>query len=607
MLSYIYGILIILFFMFVFSVIGKGFNILSGYGFNTVTTGFLLMSAVFYVTAFPFMMIHGKLIILTVFYAVEMCIMFAASLYMCYKNREHTQVLSLQKIKNNPTAVAAAAIGFFIILILTVLIHSDADDSLYLAQSSTILESGLINPYEQSSGIVTLPDQNLYAFVGYEVWTAVISFLFHINTAVLYHSLLPVMFITMHFLIMYDIGKMLFGSRASVFLILIMIFDLLGGYSVYSQGAFAMLRIWQGKSVLVNVIMPFLMLIFINILKQERNRTYDRIMLYAILLGGMFISVVGLYLVPLEYAMFFIIYFIYSLIYKKGIKEPLWLVVPVVCILPFVAIYLYNIAGDDTIQIAVSGAQSLSYAKTLRNINGKSIILPVFIICSVFFAFSRNRIEKYIFSIYPLAVICTIANPFLCTYVARYITGTSVYWRVFWLFQFNITICAAVIAGYNIVKKCKPAYFICAVLLIILCGKPVITSEFFGVADNFEKIDTITKNTADAILEREQGVKSLMMPEEYGYGIRQYTGRIIMIWFRYSRGFYQMEGSYDRIKEIYDSLYVMKQFDKNIYDGLCDFNTDYVLLYNDTVIDKGVENMLMNIGRYGNFILYRIS
>ena len=607
MLSYIYGILIILFFMFVFSVIGKGFNILSGYGFNTVTTGFLLMSAVFYVTAFPFMMIHGKLIILTVFYAVEMCIMFAASLYMCYKNREHTQVLSLQKIKNNPTAVAAAAIGFFIILILTVLIHSDADDSLYLAQSSTILESGLINPYEQSSGIVTLPDQNLYAFVGYEVWTAVISFLFHINTAVLYHSLLPVMFITMHFLIMYDIGKMLFGSRASVFLILIMIFDLLGGYSVYSQGAFAMLRIWQGKSVLVNVIMPFLMLIFINILKQERNRTYDRIMLYAILLGGMFISVVGLYLVPLEYAMFFIIYFIYSLIYKKGIKEPLWLVVPVVCILPFVAIYLYNIAGDDTIQIAVSGAQSLSYAKTLRNINGKSIILPVFIICSVFFAFSRNRIEKYIFSIYPLAVICTIANPFLCTYVARYITGTSVYWRVFWLFQFNITICAAVIAGYNIVKKCKPAYFICAVLLIILCGKPVITSEFFGVADNFEKIDTITKNTADAILEREQGVKSLMMPEEYGYGIRQYTGRIIMIWFRYSRGFYQMEGSYDRIKEIYDSLYVMKQFDKNIYDGLCDFNTDYVLLYDDTVIDKGVENMLMNIGRYGNFILYRIS
>ncbi len=607
LLSYIYGILCILLIMSVSVVIGKGIAIIAGFNYNSLTTGFLLLTAIFYISAFPFMMAHGSLTVLTVLYVIEVCAVFAGAVYICRKNKVHANILCLRKCKDNLFLTAAVILGLFIMVLLVVLIHSDADDAFYLAQSSSALYSGRINPYEQSTGIPSFPDQTQYAFVGYEIWTAVICSIFNINTAVLYHSLLPVMFIIMHFLVMYDIGKALFKDRAAVFLMLIMVFDLMSGYSIYSQGAFVMLRLWQGKSVLVNVIMPFLMLVFIKILKQGYGNKYDKVMLYVILLSGMFISVVGVYLVPLEYAIFFIVFSIHRLICHKSIKELFLLTVPVIGILPFVAVYFYNFISDDTIKIATDKVEELSYAGILHDINGTGIILPVFVICMVFFALYKKKPEKYIFGLYPLVCICTIANPLICRYVAAYITGTPVYWRVFWLFQFNITICAAVIVIYDIVKKYKAVYIVCIVLTIILCGRPILTGQFFDKAHNFEKIDEITKGTVDAMADTEPRQVSLMMPEEYGYGVRQYSGRIIMIWSRYSYLYYQKEGSYDRLKEIYDSLYETRTVNKHIYNGLCDFNTDYVLLYKDTAIESSVEYALEPVYGYGDFVLYKIS
>ncbi len=607
LLPYMYGMLVILFIMFIFSVIGKGFVLKAGFNCNSLTAGFLLSSAIFYILAFPFMITHGSLILLAVLYAVCMCIVFGRSLYICYKRKKYAGTFSFMRMKNNPFFIISVILGIIIIVLLAVLRHSDADDSFYIAQSSAMLESGRINPYEQSTGITTFPDCTQYSLVGYEIWTAVICLIFNINTAVLYHSLLPVILIIMHFLVMYDIGKALFKDKASVFLILIMCFDFLGGYSVYSQGAFAMLRLWQGKAVLINIIMPFLMLIFIKILRQGYGSKYDKIMLYCILLSGLFISVVGLYIIPLEYALFFTVFSIYMLIRRRGIKEIFMLTIPVICILPFVAFYLYILLSGGIVQDAAGNADKLSYIGILRSINGTGIILPVFVICAVFFALHNNKTEKYIFGLYPLVCMCTVANPLICRYVAAYITGTTVYWRIFWLLQFNITICAAIMEVYEHVKKHKAVYITAAALTIILCGKPIFTKEFFKTADNFEKIDVITKNTADVILEREYMPKSLVMPEEYGYGIRQYSGKIIMIWSRYSHSYYKKEGVYDRIKEVYDLMYEKRIFNKYIYDSLRNFNTDYVLLYKDTLIDDDVDVMSEFVYEYGDFMLYKIS
>ncbi len=607
-MNYVYGILCVLLIMTVSVVIGKGISIISGFSYNSLTTGFLFLAAIFYISAFPFMMAHGSLAALTALYVIEVCAVFAGAVYLCYKNKARVNITCLRKHKYSPFLIGTIILGALIIAVLAVLVHSDADDSFYLAQSSSALYSGRINPYEQSTGISSLPDQTPYAYVGYEIWTAVICRIFNINTAVLYHSLLPALFMLMHFLVMYDIGKALFKDRAAVFLMLIMIFDLMGGYSIYSQGAFVMLRLWQGKSVLVNVIMPFLMLVFIKILKQGRSNKYDKIMLYVILLSGMFISAVGIYLIPIEYAIFFIVFFIRRLICKKSIKEMFMLTVPVIGILPFVAVYLYDFMSDDTmIKIVTDKAEELSYVRILRDINGTGVILLVFVICAVFFALYKKETEKYIFGLYPLVCICTIANPLICRYVAAYITGTSVYWRVFWLFQFNITVCAAVIAIYDIVKKYKALYIVCAALTVMLCGRPILTDRFFDRAVNFEKIDETAKNTVDALEDTKPKQVSLMMPEEYGYYVRQYSGRIIMIWSRYSYGYYQKEGIYDRIKEVYDSLYEGKNVDKQVYDGLCDYNADYVLLYEDTAIESDIKDAFEPVYGYGGFVLYKIS
>ena len=76
------------------------------------------------------------------------------------------------------------------------------------------------------------------------------------------------------------------------------------------------------------------------------------------------------------------------------------------------------------------------------------------------------------------------------------------------------------------------------------------------------------------------------MPEEYGYGVRQYTGDILLVWSRYSSDIYKELGNYEELWILYSSLYN----DKNITEGVIDliekYEVDYLVVYNDT---KGIE------------------
>ena len=105
--------------------------------------------------------------------------------------------------------------------------------------------------------------------VSYEVLMSFIVRLFHVNTAFFMHTILPVFLIPVHYIVIYQIGKFISQRYAYHFVLLYSVFNLFSAYSGYSQGAFLLYRIWQGKSGVINIIVPILILTFLYICDKK--------------------------------------------------------------------------------------------------------------------------------------------------------------------------------------------------------------------------------------------------------------------------------------------------------------------------------------------------
>ncbi|MDE6636014.1 MAG: hypothetical protein K2K09_05335, partial [Lachnospiraceae bacterium] len=135
----------------------------------------------------------------------------------------------------------------------------------------------------------------------------------------MYHTVIVPVLLILHYIVMYELGRALFSKHAHMFLFAIAVINTFSGYSVYSRGAFALYRIWQGKSVMVNIMMPVMMLIFAVIIKNRKVMSEHAVLLVMILIGGLNLSTVAIYLLPVQYAMFFLTYVISDIKHVKKI------------------------------------------------------------------------------------------------------------------------------------------------------------------------------------------------------------------------------------------------------------------------------------------------
>lgn len=100
-------------------------------------------------------------------------------------------------------------------------------------------------------------------------------------------------------------------------------------------------RIWQGKSGVINIIVPILILTFLYICDKKDITVTDIIFTGMVLVAGLHATSVGIYLVPVAYfalvAGNFLIY--------RNIKNACKLVVPVGIVMPFVLLKAYALCG----------------------------------------------------------------------------------------------------------------------------------------------------------------------------------------------------------------------------------------------------------------------
>ena len=134
----------------------------------------------------------------------------------------------------------------------------DGDDAYYVVQSVLTDETNTLYRIRPYTGLSTGMDLR-HALAVFPVWIAYIARMTGIHATIVAHTVLPLIFIPVTYLIYLEIGKRLLKRdthKLPYFMIFICVLQIFGKVSIYTSQTFFLTRTWQGKSLLANLVLP---------------------------------------------------------------------------------------------------------------------------------------------------------------------------------------------------------------------------------------------------------------------------------------------------------------------------------------------------------------
>lgn len=161
-------------------------------------------------------------------------------------------------------------------LVLSVLLaYEEGDDAFYVAISTTTESSNRMYQTLPYTGATTGLDAR-HGLAPFPVWAAYLARVSGMVPVTVAQLVVPLQIILLTYAIYYLIAGRLFEENKKnipLFMILVEIMFLFGGYSVYSAENFLLVRASQGKAVLANVILPFLFYLMFLLAEKMQNET----------------------------------------------------------------------------------------------------------------------------------------------------------------------------------------------------------------------------------------------------------------------------------------------------------------------------------------------
>ena len=189
--------------------------------------------------------------------------------------------------------------------------HIDDDDAFYIGTATVAVQTDTLLKYSAMTGEEDYENQiSRYRLGPFPIFLSIISELIDIHPAIVARTIFPVIFVPLVYMIYGLIGKELFkedNKKVWYFIILMNIINMWGNYSGRSNFTFFLIRIWQGKAILANMILPLIVLLFIKAEENDYEFKYCALLFITILAGcltttmGIGIPAIELMLVALAY------------------------------------------------------------------------------------------------------------------------------------------------------------------------------------------------------------------------------------------------------------------------------------------------------------------
>lgn len=192
---------------------------------------------------------------------------------------------SKKKIERIQWMVVILLIGFQVVMAVT---HAsfDGDDAYYVVQSVIADESDSLYRILPYTGISTDLDMR-HSMAVFPLWIAYIARMTGIHATIVSHTVLPVFLIPLTYLIYYEIGKKLFKDKRDyipTYMIFVCMLHIFGNVSIYNNATFLLMRTWQGKSVLANVVIPGIFMVLLWLFEGEPGKRGRRSGMWLLLL-----------------------------------------------------------------------------------------------------------------------------------------------------------------------------------------------------------------------------------------------------------------------------------------------------------------------------------
>ncbi len=173
-------------------------------------------------------------------------------------------------IKNMPIDTKVYWMIFFLFLglqiVMSIVMASfDGDDAYYVVESLLAQQADVMNTILPYTGNSTALDIR-HALAVITMWIAYIAKVSGVHATIISHSVIPLLFIPLVYLIYVEIGKIILKDRRDfipIFMIIVSVLMIFGNVSIYTPATFFLMRTWQGKAMICNLVFPFITWVFL--------------------------------------------------------------------------------------------------------------------------------------------------------------------------------------------------------------------------------------------------------------------------------------------------------------------------------------------------------
>jgi hypothetical protein len=500
--------------------------------------GFITILSIFQLISYPFNIFNGSFANLVILYLIVIAILLLLSI-----NYLRFEKLSLSSLVLNKNKIILTILIFILVIVQSFLssylYHEDDDDAYFITVAATVIETNEVSSDVQfaSTGLISEQVIPRSDTATWEYFIAFLSYVFSIKPVILAHTILPLLLIPISYMCMDQVASALIDVKArKYFLLIIILLNFFGGYAAYSSASFLLLRIWQGKAVLVSIIFPILLANCIELIKNhiENNNKWksNLVFISMILLAGVCTSVIGVYLTPLYYVIIGAPYLI-----SIGLKKAKNILLPIILsllpcgiftVISFIQVLMYN---KDYMNSSAPDWLSIFKINMLSR-----YYFILFIIGLIYVCIKGNYLQKLILFASTLFAFLSFLNPLFINFVSQKITGVDVYWRLYWTIPIYYTIAYFI---SDILAKSKRVYNYASIGILILLlnnmGYFIYQQPLYSKHLNIYKIPNEVIHIVDFINENKtsEHKPNVLFPENLAAKVRQYSTEVVTVWSRW--------------------------------------------------------------------------
>ena len=293
-------------------------------------SGFVLCLGYYQLLVLPSILFKLSLTMLSAIYIVSVLMVSVASVFINRTVIKDVVQHFIKTIKQTPTIVVLPAVLIvFQVYMYTAYVHTDADDAFFVGTATTAVETNTLFQYDAYTGEVYKSYPMRYVLSPFPIFVATLSQVSGIHPAIMSHTVLPGLLLLVSYGVYALLGKELFqGDRKknALFLFFVGIVATFLHTSIYTQNSFMLLRIWQGKALLVAMLLPFVFYMEYKLITGKWKEREWFLILFA-MLACCLVSTTGIMLGAIMVGIMGIL----NAICKKNIK---YLLKPVLCCIP---------------------------------------------------------------------------------------------------------------------------------------------------------------------------------------------------------------------------------------------------------------------------------